>query len=76
VETADVLIAGAGIIGLSLALDLASHGVKVIVLERGRAMAESSWAAAGMLAANDPENPPQLAELANFSLALYPDFLA
>jgi glycine oxidase len=76
VETADVVIAGAGIIGLSLALDLASHGLNVTVLERGRAMSESSWAAAGMLAANDPENPPQLAELANLSLALYPGFLA
>ena len=75
-DTADVVIAGAGIIGLSLALDLASNGRKVTVLERGRAMSESSWAAAGMLAANDPENPPQLAELANLSLALYPDFLA
>lgn len=70
------MIAGAGIIGLSLALDLASRGLNITVLERGRAMAESSWAAAGMLAANDPENPPKLAELANLSLALYPDFLA
>jgi len=76
VQTADVVIAGAGIIGLSLALDLASHGLSVTVLERGRPMAESSWAAAGMLAANDPENPPQLAELASLSLELYPDFLA
>jgi len=76
VETADVLIAGAGIIGLSLALDLANHGLRVTVLERGRAMAESSGAAAGMLAANDPENPPPLAELARLSLALFPDYLA
>jgi glycine oxidase len=81
VETADVVIAGAGIIGLSLALDLAlndllTRGLKVIVLERARAMSESSWAAAGMLGANAAENPPQLAELAQFSLALYPDYLA
>jgi glycine oxidase len=76
VETADVVIAGAGIIGLSLALDLATHGLSITVFERGRAMAESSWAAAGMLTANDPENPPQLAELANLSLALYPNYLA
>ncbi len=75
-ETADVVIAGAGIIGLSLALDLASHGLSVIVLERGRAMAESSWAAAGMLAVSDPEGPPQLAELARASLVLYPNYLA
>ncbi len=75
-ETADVVIAGAGIIGLSLALDLASHGLSVIVLERGRAMAESSWAAAGMLAVSDPEGPPQLDELARASLVLYPNYLA
>src|SRR5271156_4334050 len=68
VETAEVVIAGAGIIGLSLALDLATRGISVIVLERGRAMAESSWAAAGMLAAHDPENFPQLGELAGASL--------
>ena len=75
-ETAEVVIAGAGIVGLSLALDLVTHGLSVTVLERGRAMAESSWAAAGMLAANDPENPPQLTELATLSHALYPDYLA
>jgi glycine oxidase len=75
VETADVVIAGAGIIGLSLALDLAQHNLSVIVLERGRAMSEASWAAAGMLAANDPDNPPQLRDLAQLSLRLYPDYL-
>ncbi len=75
-ETTEVLIAGAGIIGLSAALELAGHGIQVTVLDRGDAMAESSWAAAGMLAAGDPENPPQLAELARCSIALYPAFLA
>ncbi len=71
-----MVIAGAGIIGLSLALELATIGQRVIVLDRGRAMAEASWAAAGMLAANDPENPPQLAQLAQHSLSLYPGYLA
>ncbi len=75
-ETADVVIAGAGIIGLAVALDLASHGLAVTVLDGGLAMAESSWAAAGMLAANDPENPPRLAELARLSLREYPQWLA
>ena len=70
-----VLIAGAGIIGLSTALELAAHGVDVTVLERGTAMREASWAAAGMLAANDPENPLQLAPLAQLSLSLYAAFL-
>jgi glycine oxidase len=76
VDTADVVIAGAGIIGLSIALDLACRGIGVVVLERGRAMAESSYAAAGMLAVCDPENPTALAELAHHSQTLYPDYLA
>jgi glycine oxidase len=76
VDSPQVVIAGAGIIGLSLALDLATHGLRVTVLDRGSAMTEASWAAAGMLAANDPENPPQLAELALHSLSLYSDYLA
>ena len=38
-------------------------------------MGESSWAAAGMLAAADPENSPALRALSDFSRALYPQFL-
>src|SRR5579883_612578 len=72
----DVIIAGAGIIGLSTALELAAKGMKVTVLERQSAMSEASWAAAGMLAAHDPENPPQLQPLSNLSISLYPEFLA
>jgi glycine oxidase len=75
VRTPDVLIAGAGIIGLSTALELAAHGLTVTVLEQAIPMREASWAAAGMLAANDPENPPQLYPLAKLSLSLYPAFL-
>ena len=71
----DVGIAGGGIIGLSTALELAAAGLRVIVFERGRVMTEASWAAAGMLAAGDPENPAQLRSLAEFSLHLYPEFL-
>jgi glycine oxidase len=72
----DVCIAGAGIIGLSLALELHHQGARVTVLERDTALSHASVAAAGMLAANDPENPSQLQPLSNLSVALYPDFLA
>jgi glycine oxidase len=75
VHSADVLIAGAGIIGLSIALELADRGLRVTVLERGQAMAEASWAAAGMLAAHDPENPRELQPLSDLSISLYPDYL-
>ena len=71
----EVAIIGGGIIGLSLALELAEAGRQVTVFERSRAMSEASWAAAGMLAAGDPENPTGLHALADFSRALYPQFL-
>ena len=71
----DICIAGAGIIGLSLALELHHRGVSVTVLDQATPLAEASTAAAGMLAARDPHNPPQLRPLAELSLSLYPAFL-
>jgi glycine oxidase len=76
VETVDVIVAGAGIIGLTIALELAQSGYSVRVLERGQAMSEASWAAAGMLSAEDPEHPAELNELAALSIRLYPEFLS
>jgi glycine oxidase len=75
VESADIIVGGGGIIGLSLALELVRNGFRVKVIERGRPMAEASHAAAGMLAADDPENPPDLVQLATLSRSLYPDYL-
>ena len=43
------LIIGGGIIGASCAWRLASEGVDVTVLERGRLGQEASWAAAGLI---------------------------
>jgi glycine oxidase len=70
-----IAIAGAGIIGLSAALAFREAGARVTVFESGRAMEQSSWAAAGMLAVDDPENDPRLLPLSRLSRALYPDFL-
>lgn len=72
---ADIVVGGGGIIGLSVALELARHGLRVRVIERGRPMAEASWAAAGMLAAEDPDNPLELAQLSVRSRDLYPEYL-
>jgi glycine oxidase len=72
----DICIAGAGITGLSLALELHRGGAAVTVLDRGAPLAEASTAAAGMLAAHDPENPTQLQSIADLSLSLYPAYLA
>jgi glycine oxidase len=74
-KSADVAIAGAGIIGLATALELAKKGCRVTVFDRGEAMSEASRAAAGMLAGADPEILPQLCSLASFSLSVYPEFL-
>ena len=71
----DVCVVGAGIIGLSLALELHHRGARVTVIERDTALSHASTAAAGMLAAHDPENPSQLQSLSELSVALYPEFL-
>jgi glycine oxidase len=71
-----VAIAGAGIVGLACSLALRRRGFAVTVLEAGAAMAEASWAAGGMLAVEDPENPPALLPLSRYSRSLYDAFLA
>jgi glycine oxidase len=72
----DILIAGAGIIGLSLALELHARGARVLVIERDTALSHASTAAAGMLATLDPHNPSALLPLSELSAELYPSFLA
>ena len=47
----DVLIIGGGVIGLSLAWDLARHGQSVQVIDQGEPGREASWAGAGILSA-------------------------
>jgi glycine oxidase len=71
----DVCIAGAGIIGLSLALELHQRGLRVTVLDRAEPLSEASTAAAGMLAVADLHPHEQLLPLAKLSRALYPQFL-
>jgi glycine/D-amino acid oxidase-like deaminating enzyme len=71
----DIAIAGAGIIGLSIGLKLLGRGLSVTVIERQRAMSSASWAAGGMLAVLDPQNPDELMPLAMRSGELYPGYL-
>ena len=49
-RSADAIVVGGGIIGLSLALELRRGGLSVMVIERGEPGREASYAAAGMLA--------------------------
>jgi glycine oxidase len=45
----DTLLVGGGVMGLSLAWELAQRGVRVCVVDSGEMGSEASWAAAGML---------------------------
>ncbi len=54
----DVIIIGGGVIGLSLACELAGEGASVAVYDQGPMGQESSWAGAGIL----PPGNPELAE--------------
>jgi glycine oxidase len=74
VKTWDVVIIGAGIIGLSLAISLRKHGLQVLVVERGEPGREASSAAAGMLVGSGTELPPALQALAAESARMYPEF--
>lgn len=51
----DVIIIGGGVIGLSLACELAGAGVSVAVFDQGQIGQESSWAGAGILPPGNPE---------------------
>jgi len=76
VNTYDVVIVGGGIIGGSIALELARRNLRVIVFDRQELMHEASWAAAGMLSpAPDCPAAIPLVPLARASLALYPGFI-
>ncbi len=72
-----MIVAGAGIIGLSCAWRLALCKIPVMVFDARKAGGEASWAGAGMLApGGEMEDASQLTQMALDSLALYPDFIA
>jgi glycine oxidase len=71
----DVIIVGAGIIGLSAAWRLAQRGVAVTVLDQSAAAQEASWAAAGMLAPGGEFESGETARFAVESLRMYPEYV-
>jgi len=75
VKTWDAIVIGAGIIGLSLAIDLNKQGLRVLVVEKGEPGREASWAAGGMLVDSPIETPLALHELATASARVYPEFV-
>lgn len=77
VKTFDVAIIGGGLIGASIAFELADENLRVGLFDKQEPGREASWAAAGMLSPA-PDGPPALplVPLAKESLKLYPQFVA
>src|SRR5580692_8824741 len=76
-KTYDVVIVGGGIIGCSIAFELARRKLRVALLDRQELMREASWAAAGMLSpAPDCPAAIPLVPLGRASLREYPHFIA
>ncbi|HQT31472.1 MAG TPA: glycine oxidase ThiO [Thiobacillus sp.] len=71
------LVIGAGVSGLSVALTLLQRGVRVTLLERGEAGAESSWAGGGIVSPLLPwDYAEPLSRLALLSMTAYSDWIA
>jgi glycine oxidase len=75
VRNYDAIIIGAGVIGLSLALELHKQGLKILLVEKGEPGREASWAAGGMLADFPLELPHRMLKMASTSAAMYPKFV-
>lgn len=75
-NTYDAVIAGGGLIGASIALELAEAGLKVALYDAREPGREASWASAGMISAA-PENPGMIpfVPMSLASVALYPEFI-
>jgi len=76
-KTFDVTIAGGGLVGATIAFELARVGLQVALFDRQQPGEGSSWAAAGILSPA-PENAGMISTvpLGRASLQLYPKFVA
>ncbi len=76
-RTGDVVVIGAGVIGLAIAFELAERGAVVRVVDRGEPAGAASWAAAGMLAPyTERVRDTALVRFCAASLREYPAFVA
>ena len=75
-KTFDVAIAGGGLIGSSIALELARAGLRVGLFDKQEPGREASWASAGILSPA-PESPAMIGmvPLGKASMRLYPEFV-
>lgn len=75
-EKREIIIIGGGLMGLTLALELAQRGLRVTILSQ-QATAAAGHAAAGMLAPQAEGLPPgSMRDLCLRSRSLYPDWAA
>ncbi|HEX5164804.1 MAG TPA: FAD-dependent oxidoreductase, partial [Thermomicrobiales bacterium] len=74
-RTPEVVIVGGGIIGCSLAWELAKAGVTSRVIERREIAREASWASAGIISAPGPRHGAR-AGLALDAFRRYPELIA
>jgi glycine oxidase len=73
----DAAIAGGGLIGGAIALELAGAGLKVALFDRQKPGAEASWAGAGILSpAPESASMFPLVPIGKASLAQYPEYVA
>ncbi len=73
----DVIIIGAGIIGLATAEKFLLQGAKVTILERNTVGRESSWAGGGILSPLCPWNySDDVTQLTSYSAKLFPDWIS
>jgi glycine oxidase len=73
----DAIIAGGGLIGSAIALELARNDLRVALFDAREPGHEASWASAGILSPA-PENPGMISmvPIGKASLAMYPEFIA
>jgi glycine oxidase len=72
----DSIIAGGGLIGCAIALELARNDLRVALFDSQEPGREASWASAGILSPA-PENPGMIStvEIGKASLAMYREFI-
>ncbi len=75
-EAAEVLVVGGGLVGCSLARELAGRGLDVTLIERGQPGEEASWAAAGLLSPqSQAEEPGPFFDLGMESRSMYAEWV-
>ena len=77
IPTEEIVIIGAGVIGLSIAYELSRQGLSVTVLEKKKVGAGAVWASAGMLApiSEAKSEESELVDFALYSHSIYREFI-